>query len=54
MSNIPLLDVPLAIIEKYQGDKKATKKGVLLPISCNQVMKRYLKEIAEICKINKP
>lgn len=53
MSNIPLLDVPLAIIEKYQGDKKATKKGVLLPIPCNQVMNRYLKKIAEICKINK-
>lgn len=53
MSNIPLLDVPLAIIEKYQGDKKATKKGVLLPIPCNQVMNRYLKEITEICKINK-
>lgn len=54
MSNIPLLDIPLAIIEKYQGDKKAAKKGVLLPIPCNQVMNRYLKEIAEICKINKP
>lgn len=53
MSNIPLLDVPLAIIEKYQGDKKAAKKGVLLPIPCNQVMNRYLKEIAEIYKINK-
>lgn len=53
MSNIPLLDVPLAIIEKYHGDKKAAKKGVLLPIPCNQVMNRYLKEIAEICKINK-
>lgn len=53
MSNIPLLDVPLAIIEKYKGDKKAAKKGVLLPIPCNQVMNRYLKEIAEICKINK-
>lgn len=53
MSNIPLLDVPLAIIEKYQGDKKAAKKGVLLPIPCNQVMNRYLKEIATICKINK-
>lgn len=53
MSNIPLLDVPLAIIEKYQGDKKATKKGVLLPTPCNQVMNRYLKEIATICKINK-
>ena len=53
MSNIPLLDIPLTIIEKYQGDKKAAKKGVLLPIPCNQVMNRYLKEIATICKINK-
>ena len=53
ISNIPLLDVPLAIIEKYRNDKKAAKKGVLLPIPCNQVMNRYLKEIAEICKINK-
>ncbi len=53
MSNIPLLDIPLAIIEKYQGDKKAAKKGTLLPIPCNQVMNRYLKEIATICKINK-
>ncbi len=53
MSNIPLLDIPLAIIEKYQGDKKAAKKGVLLPIPCNQVMNRYLNEIATICKINK-
>lgn len=53
MSNIPLLDVPLAIIEKYQGNKKTAKKGVLLPIPCNQVMNRYLKEIATICKINK-
>lgn len=53
MSNIPLLDIPLAIIEKYRGDKKAAKKEVLLPIPCNQVMNRYLKEIAEICKINK-
>ena len=53
MSNIPLLDIPLAIIEKYQGDKKAAKKGTLLPIPCNQVINRYLKEIATICKINK-
>lgn len=53
ISNIPLLDIPLAIIEKYQGDKKAARKGVLLPIPCNQVMNRYLKEIATICKINK-
>ena len=53
MSNIPLLDIPLEIIEKYRGDKKAAKKGVLLPIPSNQVMNRYLKEIATICKIDK-
>ena len=53
MSNIPLLDVPLSIIEKYQGDQKAKKKGVLLPVPCNQVMNLYLKEIATICNINK-
>lgn len=53
MSNIPLLDVPLEIIEKYRGSKKAAKKGVLLPIPCNQVMNRYLKEIATICNIDK-
>lgn len=53
MSNSPLLDIPLEIIEKYRGDKKAAKKGVLLPIPCNQVMNRYLKEIADICKIHK-
>lgn len=43
MSNIPLLDIPLAIIEKYHGNKKAAKKGVLLPIPCNQMINRYLK-----------
>ena len=53
MSNIPLLDIPLEIIEKYRGNKKAAKKGVLLPIPSNQVMNRYLKEIATICNIDK-
>lgn len=53
MSNIPLLDIPLAIIEKYRGDKKAAKKGVLLPVPSNQVMNRYLKEIATISGIDK-
>lgn len=53
ISNIPLLDIPAAILKKYEGDKKASKKGVLLPVPTNQVMNRYLKEIATICKIDK-
>lgn len=53
ISNIPLLDVPAAILKKYEGNKKAAKKGVLLPVPANQVMNRYLKEIATICKIDK-
>lgn len=53
ISNIPLLDIPAAILKKYEGDKKAAKKGVLLPVPANQVMNRYLKEIATICKIDK-
>lgn len=52
-SNVPLLDVPKSIIEKYAGDKKANRRGTLLPVPCNQVMNRYLKEIADICKIDK-
>ena len=52
-SNIPLLDVPKSIIEKYACDKKANRRGTLLPVPCNQVMNRYLKEIADICKIDK-
>lgn len=53
ISNIPLLDIPAAILKKYEGNKKAAKKGVLLPVPANQVMNRYLKEIATICKIDK-
>ena len=53
ISNIPLLDIPAAILKKYEGNKKAAQKGVLLPVPANQVMNRYLKEIATICKIDK-
>lgn len=53
ISNIPLLDIPAAILKKYEGNKKAAAKGVLLPVPANQVMNRYLKEIATICKIDK-
>lgn len=53
MCNIPLLDIPLAILDKYQGHPLAKKKDTLLPVPCNQKMNSYLKEIADFCGIKK-
>jgi len=50
--NVPLLEVPLAIIEKYRNNKKY-KGDKLLPVSSNQKMNEYLKEIATICNVKK-
>lgn len=49
-SNIRLLDIPKAILEKYKGKQK---NGKCLPVVSNQKMNEYLKEIATICGINK-
>ena len=46
---IPLLDIPLMILEKYKG----LPNGVLLPIPTNQKTNAYLKEIADVCGIDK-
>ena len=48
--NIPLLEVPQKILQKYEGKDK---KGRLLPILSNQNMNAYLKEIADVCGIKK-
>ena len=48
--NIPLLGVPQKILQKYEGKDK---KGRLLPIISNQKMNAYLKEIADVCGIEK-
>lgn len=53
MCNIPLLDIPLQILEKYKDHPLCQKKGVLLPVMCNQKMNSYLKEIADCCGIKK-
>jgi site-specific recombinase XerD len=50
---IPLLDIPLQIIEKYKDHPYCVNKGKLLPIRSNQNFNGYLKEIAAICGINK-
>lgn len=51
--NIPLLDIPLAILDKYKGYPICEKKGTLLPVPCNQKANSYLKEIADFCGIKK-
>ena len=48
-ANIPLLEIPLSIIRKY----KRLGSDKLLPMHTNQKMNEYLKEIANLCGINK-
>lgn len=48
--NVPLLDIPQAIINKYKGQ---LKDGKLLPVPSNQKTNQYLKEIADACGIDK-
>jgi site-specific recombinase XerD len=49
-ANIPLLDVPKQILNKYRG---ALPNGIVLPVLSNQKMNAYLKEIGDVCGIDK-
>jgi len=49
-SNILLLDVPKMILDKYKGK---SPNNQLLPILSNQKMNSYLKEIGDVCEIDK-
>jgi len=49
-SNILLLDVPKMILEKYKG--KSINDQVL-PILSNQKMNAYLKEVGDLCEVDK-
>ncbi|MFT3993614.1 MAG: site-specific integrase [Dysgonomonas sp.] len=53
MCNVPLLDIPLQILAKYEGHPYCQKKGILLPVMANQKLNSYLKEIADLCGIKK-
>lgn len=51
--NVPLLPIPLEIIEKYRDHPYCLRYDKLLPVNSNQRYNGYLKEIAEICGIKK-
>ena len=53
MCNIPLLEVPQQILEKYKEHPLCVKNGILLPVISNVKMNAYLKELADICGITK-
>ncbi|HEY8659007.1 MAG TPA: site-specific integrase, partial [Hanamia sp.] len=52
-SRIPLLPVALNLLDKYSDHPICCNTGKALPVSSNQKMNAYLKEIATICEINK-
>lgn len=53
MSIIPMLAVPRHIAEKYATNPVVIQKGVVLPVITNQKMNAYLKEIADLARIEK-
>ncbi|MDN3579751.1 site-specific integrase [Mucilaginibacter flavus] len=50
---VPLLPQAEALIEKYKNHPKASNHGTLFPVISNQKTNSYLKEIADLCNINK-
>lgn len=52
-SKIPILPVTQMIIDKYENHPQCINQERLLPILSNQKMNAYLKEMADICKIEK-
>jgi integrase len=51
--NVPLLPIAKEIIAKYKNHPYCVANNVLLPIKSNQRFNGYLKEVADICGINK-
>ncbi len=52
-SRIPLLPPAFEIIKKYEGHPQVFTGDRLLPVLSNQKMNAYLKEIADLCGIDK-
>ena len=52
-TNIPLLPKALELIEKYKNHPTCLQRERVFPVSSNQKMNEYLKEIATLCKIDR-
>ena len=52
-SRIPLLPVAEDLMNKYHDHRQCLLQDMVLPVLSNQKMNAYLKEIADLCGINK-
>lgn len=52
-SRIPILPTAAYIIDKYISHPKANNSNKMLPVLSNQRMNSYLKELADVCNLNK-
>jgi len=50
---VPLLPLAKELILKYENHPRCVNSGFLFPVISNQTMNSYLKEIADLCEINK-
>ena len=48
-TNVPLLPQALEIVEKYKEHPLCVQRKSVLPVSSNQKMNEYLKEVAVLC-----
>ena len=53
ISHVPILPVAMKILDKYANHPYCKKNNVLLPVLSNQKLNAYLKEIADVCGIQK-
>ena len=53
-SRIPLLPAASTLMQRYVNHPNCENSGRVLPVLSNQKMNAYLKEIADVCGINKP
>lgn len=51
--NIPILEPALQLMNKYKNHPLCIKRNTVLPVLTNQKMNAYLKEIADLCGIDK-
>ncbi|MET3113199.1 site-specific recombinase XerD [Pedobacter sp. CG_S7] len=52
-TRVPLLPAALSLLNKYKDHPVCSNNDTAFPVSSNQKMNAYLKEIADICSINK-
>ncbi len=52
-TRVPLLPQALKIMDAYKDHPQCVNENKLLPVMSNQKMNEYLKEIADLCEINK-